>query len=78
MNDSKMTYELVNIKDDSVIAEGVLKVSEVTDNDYKEITFPEVKESKGEEYRFTIAADGINNGEGISILRRRRQRVQKC
>jgi len=44
VNDSKMTYELVNIKDDSVIAEGVLKVSEVTDNDYKEITFPEVKE----------------------------------
>ena len=36
VNDSKMTYELVNIKDDSVIAEGVLKVSEVTDNDYKE------------------------------------------
>ena len=68
VNDSKMTYELVNIKDDSVIAEGVLKVSEVTDNDYKEITFPEVKESKGEEYRFTIAADGINNGEGISIF----------
>ena len=27
VNDSKMTYELVNIKDDSVIAEGVLKLS---------------------------------------------------
>lgn len=68
VNDSEMNYRLVNTADDSVITEGVLKVSEVTDNEYKEITFPEVKESKGEQYRFTIVSDGIKNGEGISIF----------
>ena len=77
VNDSKMTYELVNIKDDSVIAEGVLKVSEVTDNDYKEITFPEVKEREKSIALQLQQMESTTEKESV-FLRRRRQRVQKC
>ena len=57
-----MTYELVNVKDDSVVAEGKLKISEFVDNDYKEISFPEVKNSKENQYRLTIRGDGVDTG----------------
>lgn len=68
VNDSEMEYKLTKVSDDSVVTEGVLKVSEVTDNEYQEISFQEIEESKGEKYRFTIEADGIKTGEGISIF----------
>nr|WP_317377706.1 hypothetical protein [uncultured Faecalimonas sp.] len=68
VNDSEMKYTLTKVSDDSVVTEGVFKVSEVTDNEYKEIYFPEIEESKGERYRFRIEADGIKTGEGISIF----------
>lgn len=68
VNDGKMQYKLTKVADDSIVTEGVLKVSEVMDNEYKTLSFPEIAESKGEKYRFTIEADGIKSGEGISIF----------
>lgn len=76
-NDKQLTYELVNVKDDSVVAEGKLKISEFVDNDYKEISFPEVKNSKENQYRLTIRGDGVDTGEGISIFTTKKENSAK-
>lgn len=76
-SDKQISYELTEIKSGSRVAEGTLKISEFVDNEYKEISFSEVKNSKGKQYCLKIKDEGINTGEGISIFTTEKEKSAK-
>lgn len=76
-SDKQISYELTEVKSGSRVAEGTLKISEFVDNEYKEISFSEVKNSKGKQYCLKIKDEGINTGEGISIFTTEKEKSAK-
>lgn len=76
-SDKQISYELTEGKSGSRVAEGTLKISEFVDNEYKEISFSEVKNSKGKQYCLKIKDEGINTGEGISIFTTEKEKSAK-
>lgn len=67
-SDSKLKYSLIEKQSGSCVAEGTIISGNLLNNEYNQIMFPEIKESRGKTYILKIQDESVKQGEGVTIF----------
>ena len=69
INKGKLNIELRDVKSDKVVANTVMDMEKVVDNDFNVISFSPVKDSKNKVYKLTITAESDSDVQGVAIYK---------